>query len=181
MVMTWVWYIIDMSAWSNATLVFLFSVSFLFNWLGFLLSLCLSNTEAGRCGALSGLGLSIVKWVVIAKVSEVIESAEVEKRHNEKRRSSLLKCFGHIKSCNTVKTTFEGKEAKKKKKRARGCWHWQGWVDSINKVNEFSGLWVHHKGKEQNKLGIHSSQSFWEYTTNDDEDDVYLSVKFVIE
>ncbi|BFZ15271.1 hypothetical protein BsWGS_18310 [Bradybaena similaris] len=44
-----------------------FLISFLFNWLGFLLSLCLSNTVAGRCGALSGLGLSIVKWVVIAK------------------------------------------------------------------------------------------------------------------
>lgn len=44
-----------------------FFISFLFNWLGFLLSLCLSNTIAGRCGALSGLGLSIVKWVVIAK------------------------------------------------------------------------------------------------------------------
>jgi len=44
-----------------------FLISFLFNWLGFLLSLCLSNTVAGRCGALSGLGLSIVKWVVIAR------------------------------------------------------------------------------------------------------------------
>jgi hypothetical protein len=44
-----------------------FLISFLFNWVGFLLSLCLSNTVAGRCGALSGLGLSIVKWVVIAK------------------------------------------------------------------------------------------------------------------
>ncbi|CAL1530858.1 unnamed protein product [Lymnaea stagnalis] len=44
-----------------------FLISFLFNWLGFLLSLCLSNTVAGRCGALSGLGLSIVKWVVIVK------------------------------------------------------------------------------------------------------------------
>ncbi|KAL5011346.1 hypothetical protein ScPMuIL_009897 [Solemya velum] len=44
-----------------------FFISFLFNWIGFLSSLCLSNTVAGRCGALSGLGLSIVKWVVIVK------------------------------------------------------------------------------------------------------------------
>jgi len=44
-----------------------FLISFLFNWLGFLLSLCVSNTVAGRCGALSGLGLSIVKWVVIVR------------------------------------------------------------------------------------------------------------------
>ncbi|ESO99956.1 hypothetical protein LOTGIDRAFT_230882 [Lottia gigantea] len=44
-----------------------FVVAFLFNWVGFLLSLCISNTVAGRCGALSGLGLSIVKWVAIVK------------------------------------------------------------------------------------------------------------------
>lgn len=44
------------------------SVAFLFNWIGFLLSLCISNTVAGRCGALAGLGLSIVKWVAIVKV-----------------------------------------------------------------------------------------------------------------
>ena len=30
--------------------------------------LCISHTVAGRCGALSGLGLSIVKWVAIVKV-----------------------------------------------------------------------------------------------------------------
>lgn len=44
-----------------------FVLSFFFNWIGFLLSLCLTNTVAGRCGALSGLGLSIVKWVAIVK------------------------------------------------------------------------------------------------------------------
>merc|ERR1719414_2426601 len=32
-----------------------FLISFLFNWLGFLLSLCLSNTVAGRCGAIQWL------------------------------------------------------------------------------------------------------------------------------
>ncbi|XP_060581510.1 NEDD4 family-interacting protein 1-like [Ruditapes philippinarum] len=44
-----------------------FIMSFLFNWIGFLFSLCISQTVAGRCGALSGLGLSIVKWVAIVK------------------------------------------------------------------------------------------------------------------
>lgn len=44
------------------------SVSFLFNWIGFLFSLCIVQTVAGRCGALSGLGLGIVKWVAIIKV-----------------------------------------------------------------------------------------------------------------
>ncbi|XP_055895305.1 NEDD4 family-interacting protein 1-like isoform X1 [Biomphalaria glabrata] len=52
---------------SDGMFICTFLISFLFNWLGFLLSLCLSNTVAGRCGALSGLGLSIVKWVVIVK------------------------------------------------------------------------------------------------------------------
>ncbi|XP_052796272.1 NEDD4 family-interacting protein 1-like [Mya arenaria] len=44
-----------------------FILSFLFNWIGFLFSLCLVQTVAGRCGALSGLGLGIVKWVAIIK------------------------------------------------------------------------------------------------------------------
>ncbi|XP_064608514.1 NEDD4 family-interacting protein 1-like [Liolophura sinensis] len=44
-----------------------FVISFLFNWIGFLVSLCISNTVAGRCGAISGLGLSIVKWAAIVK------------------------------------------------------------------------------------------------------------------
>ena len=46
-----------------------FIMSFLFNWLGFLMSLCITNTIAGRCGALAGLGLSMVKWVAIVKHS----------------------------------------------------------------------------------------------------------------
>lgn len=46
-----------------------FSVAFFFNWIGFLFSICVFTTIAGRCGALSGLGLSIVKWVAIVKVT----------------------------------------------------------------------------------------------------------------
>lgn len=48
------------------------TVSFLFNWIGFLVSLCISNTVAGRCGAISGLGLSIVKWAAIVKVDNSV-------------------------------------------------------------------------------------------------------------
>ena len=44
-------------------------MSFLFNWLGFLVCICLTNTLAGRYGALAGFGLSMVKWVAIVKVS----------------------------------------------------------------------------------------------------------------
>lgn len=43
-------------------------MAFFFNWIGFLCSICLFNTIAGRCGALSGLGLSIVKWICIVRV-----------------------------------------------------------------------------------------------------------------
>lgn len=44
-----------------------FILAFFFNWIGLLFAICFFNTIAGRCGALSGLGLSIVKWVAIFK------------------------------------------------------------------------------------------------------------------
>ncbi|KAL8603185.1 hypothetical protein ACOMHN_032631 [Nucella lapillus] len=52
---------------TDGTFMFSFLISFLFNWLGFLISVCLSNSVAGQCGAISGLGLSIIKWVAIVK------------------------------------------------------------------------------------------------------------------
>lgn len=45
-----------------------FSVAFLFNWIGFFLSFCLTTSAAGRYGAVSGFGLSLVKWVLIVRV-----------------------------------------------------------------------------------------------------------------
>ncbi|XP_075914637.1 LOW QUALITY PROTEIN: NEDD4 family-interacting protein 1-like [Petromyzon marinus] len=47
-----------------------FFMSFLFNWIGFFLSFCLTNTVAGRYGAISGFGLSLVKWIIIVRFSE---------------------------------------------------------------------------------------------------------------
>ena len=44
------------------------TVSFLFNWMGLLATLCLSETVAGRLGAIAGFGLSIIKWAAILKV-----------------------------------------------------------------------------------------------------------------
>ncbi|CAM9245090.1 unnamed protein product, partial [Lampetra fluviatilis] len=44
-----------------------FFMSFLFNWIGFFLSFCLTNT---RYGAISGFGLSLVKWIIIVRFSE---------------------------------------------------------------------------------------------------------------
>lgn len=57
----------DMTIGTDSMFLCTFIMSFLFNWVGFLFSLCISQTVAGRCGALSGLGLSIVKWVAIVK------------------------------------------------------------------------------------------------------------------
>ncbi|XP_062865756.1 NEDD4 family-interacting protein 2 isoform X2 [Trichomycterus rosablanca] len=42
-----------------------FFMSFLFNWIGFCLSFCLTNTIAGRYGAICGFGLSLIKWILI--------------------------------------------------------------------------------------------------------------------
>ena len=44
-----------------------FIFAFIFNWLGLLLAFCMMHTCAGRFGALSGFGLSVVKWVAIVK------------------------------------------------------------------------------------------------------------------
>ncbi|RUS71869.1 hypothetical protein EGW08_020360 [Elysia chlorotica] len=65
----------EMTIGTDGMFICTFLISFLFTWIGFLLSLCLSNTVAGRCGALSGLGLSIVKWVVIARVSLCLQNS----------------------------------------------------------------------------------------------------------
>ena len=48
-------------------------VAFVFNWVGLLASLCINHTVAGRFGAISGFGLSMVKWVLIVKVRNNVE------------------------------------------------------------------------------------------------------------
>ncbi|XP_016094828.1 NEDD4 family-interacting protein 2-like [Sinocyclocheilus grahami] len=45
-------------------------VAFLFNWIGFCLSFCLTNTIAGRYGAICGFGLSLIKWILIVRFSD---------------------------------------------------------------------------------------------------------------
>jgi len=52
---------------TDAIFLCMFLVAFLFNWVGLLVSVCLTNTLAGRLGAISGFGLSMIKWVIIAK------------------------------------------------------------------------------------------------------------------
>ena len=50
---------------------FLSPVAFLFNWIGFFLSFCLTTSAAGRYGAISGFGLSLIKWVLIVRVRAI--------------------------------------------------------------------------------------------------------------
>lgn len=45
-------------------------VAFLFNWIGFFLSFCLTTSAAGRYGAISGFGLSLIKWILIVRVRQ---------------------------------------------------------------------------------------------------------------
>ncbi|ROJ62500.1 NEDD4 family-interacting protein 1-like [Anabarilius grahami] len=45
------------------------AVAFLFNWIGFFLSFCLTTSAAGRYGAISGFGLSLIKWILIVRFS----------------------------------------------------------------------------------------------------------------
>ncbi|XP_008574308.1 PREDICTED: NEDD4 family-interacting protein 2 [Galeopterus variegatus] len=47
-----------------------FFMAFIFNWLGFCLSICITNTIAGRSGAICGFGLSLIKWILIVRFSD---------------------------------------------------------------------------------------------------------------
>lgn len=69
-VMGYIWHLFFLSV---------FTVAFLFNWIGFFLSFCLTTSAAGRYGAISGFGLSLIKWILIVRVSctpEKIDSVE---------------------------------------------------------------------------------------------------------
>lgn len=46
-----------------------FLLAFFFNWIGFIASICFIPNQAGKFGALSGFGLSMVKWISILRVS----------------------------------------------------------------------------------------------------------------
>lgn len=52
---------------TDAMFVLGFIFAFLFNWVGLIAAFCLMRSVAGRFGALTGFGLSLVKWVAIAK------------------------------------------------------------------------------------------------------------------
>uniref|UniRef100_A0A7N5JR67 NEDD4 family-interacting protein 2-like n=1 Tax=Ailuropoda melanoleuca TaxID=9646 RepID=A0A7N5JR67_AILME len=47
-----------------------FFMAFIFNWIGFCLSFCVTDTIAGRYGAICGFGLSLIKWILIVRFSD---------------------------------------------------------------------------------------------------------------
>ncbi|XP_002739800.1 NEDD4 family-interacting protein 1-like [Saccoglossus kowalevskii] len=56
---------VDMDLGGDVMFICTFIIAFIFNWVGLLFSFCMTTTVAGRYGAISGFGLSIIKWVVI--------------------------------------------------------------------------------------------------------------------
>ncbi|XP_037125811.1 NEDD4 family-interacting protein 1-like isoform X2 [Syngnathus acus] len=52
---------------SNGIFMLTFFLAFLFNWIGYLISVCLTTSVAGRCGAVAGFGLSLFKWLLIVR------------------------------------------------------------------------------------------------------------------
>lgn len=57
----------DQEVGSECMFLSAFMIAFFFNWIGFFTSICLLPNAAGKYGALSGLGLSIAKWVTMIK------------------------------------------------------------------------------------------------------------------
>ncbi|CAB3978271.1 NEDD4 family-interacting 1-like [Paramuricea clavata] len=55
-----------------------FLVALIFNWIGFIFAYCVTDTIAGRYGALSGFGLSLIKWVFILKHSKCCKDLAFE-------------------------------------------------------------------------------------------------------
>jgi hypothetical protein len=81
---------------TDAMFILGFILSFLFNWIGLLAAFCLMHTCAGRFGALTGFGLSLVKWVTIAKKNNWM----VADNENNAWVWWLLLSFGILISCS---------------------------------------------------------------------------------
>jgi len=54
----------------DISFVIWFMLVFMFDWIGLLINICLVPNIAARYGALSGMGLSFIKWLTIMKYTE---------------------------------------------------------------------------------------------------------------
>ncbi len=87
-------------------------VAFLFNWIGFCLSFCLTNTIAGRYGAICGFGLSLIKWILIVRVCSAVFYLSLLIFHQQ-----LLQVTGYCIALNIGCTL-----------PANRCWAWRWWM-----------------------------------------------------
>ncbi|XP_065058895.1 NEDD4 family-interacting protein 1-like isoform X1 [Rhopilema esculentum] len=59
--------ITSLSVGSDYAFVGFFFLSFILNWIGFLVGYCLGNTYAAKYGSTAGFGLSLIKWAFLIK------------------------------------------------------------------------------------------------------------------
>jgi len=52
---------------TDSIFILCFLVCLLFNWVGYIICCCLFTSIAARCGALSGIGLNLIKMLVILR------------------------------------------------------------------------------------------------------------------
>ena len=57
-------------------------MSFILNWIGFLVGFCLGSTLAAQNGALCGFGLSLIKWALVIQVGLFILQLLIDKLYH---------------------------------------------------------------------------------------------------
>lgn len=77
-------------------------VAFLFNWIGFFLSFCLTTSAAGRYGAISGFGLSLIKWILIVRVWGYTREKRHYAAHIQTLKMWFYICTNNSKTPNTT-------------------------------------------------------------------------------
>lgn len=100
---------------TDSVFILCFFVCFLFNWIGYLLCFCLFNSVAARCGAISGVGLSLVKLLIILKRctfdnSQIMKAREYIELHEVQymvmMSLGLLVVFFGVLRYNSAKSAF---------------------------------------------------------------------------
>uniref|UniRef100_A0A803XMX0 Nedd4 family interacting protein 2 n=1 Tax=Meleagris gallopavo TaxID=9103 RepID=A0A803XMX0_MELGA len=90
-----------------------FFMAFIFNWIGFCLSFCITNTIAGRYGAICGFGLSLIKWILIVRdsscsfeaLSIILKSETCLKAWQLLTEQDSFSCIkGYLNSCKCCNT-----------------------------------------------------------------------------
>ncbi|TRY74233.1 hypothetical protein DNTS_015121 [Danionella cerebrum] len=99
-----------------------FFMSFLFNWMGFFLSFCLTTSAAGRYGAVSGFGLSLIKWILIVRFSTYFPGVLLFLRGfiNYAKIRKMADSFSSLPRTRIMETGLSGRECSRQ--RRGGGW-----------------------------------------------------------